>query len=90
MKTQAQRARTKRLAWKYCEDNGLHKGGIVQVTCKLPRNLLRKDGINSWANYQTDRTYRIVWKKETPLEKCESIETKEHGTYIDVDTRVKI
>ena len=53
---------------KYCEEHGLTF--LSAKSYELHTRLyFEKDGIKSWANYETDRNYNITWRKETPQEK---------------------
>lgn len=55
---------------KYCEENKLNF--LSTKSYELHTRLyFEKDGIEYWANYETDKNYNITWKKETPEEKIE-------------------
>jgi hypothetical protein len=70
--------KNKKVGQKYCSDNGLEfiKAESYELHTRL---YFQKDGIKSWANYETDRHYAIIWKKENPLEKLESLRQKNVG-----------
>ena len=68
--------RKNRLAGKnYCDANGLTflKAKSYELHTRL---YFEKDGIESWANYETDKHYNIYWKKESPLEKIDNKKSK--------------
>lgn len=65
------RYKDKQAGKKYCEENGLTF--LSAKSYELHTRLyFKKGGIKSWANYETDRDYNIIWKKETPIEKIEA------------------
>ncbi len=70
--------KNKKAGQKYCKDNGLEfiKAESYELHTRL---YFAKDGLKSWANYETDRHYTITWKKETPLEKLDMLKQKDKG-----------
>lgn len=60
---------------KYCEENDLTFLKAVSMTHHT-RLYFEKEGVESWANYETDKQYDISWTKETPSEKIERIKKK--------------
>jgi hypothetical protein len=69
------RYKNKRVVKRYCEDNGLKfiKAESYELHTRL---YFQKDEISSWVNYETDRNYKITWKRETPLEKYEALKLR--------------
>ena len=59
----------------YCEQNGLTFIEVVHYELHA-RLYFEREGIKSWANYETDKKHRITWLKESPLEKLERIKSK--------------
>lgn len=59
----------------YCEENGLTfvKAKSYELHTRL---YFRKDDLDSWVNYETDRKGKITWTKESPLEKLELLKSK--------------
>jgi hypothetical protein len=70
--------RNKKVGKKYCDDNGLKfiKAESYELHTRI---YFEKDGIKSWANYETNKGYNITWRKENPLEKIESLRQKKTG-----------
>lgn len=67
--------KNRKVGRKYCEENGLTF--IEARNYELHTRLyFEKEGLKSWANYETDRNYNIIWKKETPIEKLEQLRKK--------------
>ena len=65
--------KNKQAGKKYCEERGLTF--LSAKSYELHTRLyFEKNGIKSWANYETDKNYRITWKKETPEEKIKKRE----------------
>lgn len=59
----------------YCKQNGLTF--IEARSYELHTRLyFEKDGLKSWANYETDKSYNISWMKESPFEKLEQLRLK--------------
>lgn len=63
--------KNKQAGKKYCEENGLTFLNAKNYELHT-RLYFEKEGIKSWANYETDRKYNITWKKETPEEKVKT------------------
>ncbi|CAM4405705.1 DUF3139 domain-containing protein [Zobellia nedashkovskayae] len=57
--------RNKKVGKKYCEENGLKFLKVRHYELHT-RLYFVKDGIESWANYKTDKDYNITWNKESP------------------------
>ena len=69
------RSKQRKAAERYCEDNGLTFLKTVSLIHHT-RLYFEKDGIESWANFETDKHYDISWKKESPIEKLDRIKRK--------------
>ena len=67
--------RNKKAVKKYCENNGLKFIRVLPYELHT-RLYFEKDGIKGWANYETDRNYKITWGKGNPLERIESLTQK--------------
>ncbi|MFK8060757.1 MAG: hypothetical protein AB8B78_11790 [Polaribacter sp.] len=63
--------KNKQVGKKYCEENSLSFLKVKHYEMHT-RIYFKKDEIESWANYETDRKYNITWKKESPIEKIQN------------------
>ena len=61
----------KKAGKKYCEENGLNFLNAKSYELHT-RLYFEKNGVKSWVNYETDKNYNIIWKKETPEEKIKN------------------
>ena len=62
--------KNKQAGKKYCEANDLIfiKARSYELHTRV---YFEKDGIKDWANYKTDKDYKITWQNDTPIEKLE-------------------